>query len=183
MNEISYRVIRSDRRTMALEITVHGELLVRAPQSMSDARIKQFVEEHRAWIDTHYKPRPAVTPLTEEEIARLKAYAREVIPPRVEEWATRMGVSHTGVTIRMQRSKWGSCSGKNHLNFNALLVLFPEWVMEYVIVHELAHCREHHHGAPFWKLVERHFPRYREAVKWLKEHGTDAICHLPTKDA
>ncbi len=176
---VEYRVIRSDRRTLSLEITTEGELLVRVPRRVSEHQIRQFVDSNRGWIEIHYHPKPPVVPFTAEEVLRIKEQARSIFLPRVRLWAERMGVQYQGVTVRMQRSKWGSCNAQGHLNLNALLVLFPEWVMDYVIVHELAHCREHNHSRRFWMLVETAMPHYKQARQWLKEQGADLIRRIP----
>ena len=174
-----YRVIRSDRRTLALEITRDGELLVRAPRRVTDRQIQGFVQKHNDWLRKHYRPKSPVVPFSDEEAEQIKQKARTLFPLLVDEWAARMGVVHTGVTVRMQHTRWGSCSGKNHINLNALLVLFPTQVLDYVIVHELAHCFEHNHSARFWKLVETNMPDYKQAKQWLKEYGVEFSRRIP----
>ena len=86
-------------------------------------------------------------------------------------WAARMKVSYGRITIRDQKTRWGSCSSRGNLNFNWRLLLMPERVMDYVIVHELAHRREMNHSAAFWQIVETYLPDYRERRQWLKENG------------
>ena len=90
-----------------------------------------------------------------------------------------MGVTYGKITIRHQKTRWGSCSGTGNLNFNCLLMLVPEQVLDYVVVHELCHRKEMNHSPRFWKEVEAIFPEYREARKWLKDHGGSLICLLP----
>ena len=110
-----YTVIRSRRRTMALEVTREGAALVRAPLRASEADITRFVEEHRAWLDKHLAQRqaylaahPAPSP---EQIELWRRQAKAVLPERVAYWAARMGVEPAGITITAARTRFGSCSG------------------------------------------------------------------------
>lgn len=110
-----------------------------------------------------------------EEIRRLADEAMRVLPERAAYYAPKVGVSYGRITIRNQRTRWGSCSGKGNLNFNCLLMLAPEQVQDYVVVHELCHRLEMNHSARFWSEVERVFPDYRIAKQWLKEHGEEIM--------
>jgi predicted metal-dependent hydrolase len=85
----------------------------------------------------------------------------------------RMGLSYNRVKLKGQRTIWGSCSPRHNLNFNWRLVMTPEPVIEYVLVHELAHLREMNHSPRFWKIVEQYCPRWREHRRWLREHAHD----------
>ena len=126
--EISYRIIRSKRRTMALEITVAGEVLVRCPQRCTKAQIEAFVQSRADWLRKHLQKRaaqPKLPPLTTEEVRALAQQALEVIPGRVAHYAPLVGVTYGRITIRNQRSRWGSCSSQGNLNFNCLLMLVP----------------------------------------------------------
>jgi predicted metal-dependent hydrolase len=84
-----------------------------------------------------------------------------------------MGVEYGRITIRMQKSRWGSCSGKGNLNFNCLLMRTPDEIIDYVVVHELCHLKEMNHSPRFWAEVEKIFPDYKERRKWLKDHGNE----------
>ncbi len=116
---------------------------------------------------------------TEEYMQGLMKNAKEIIPVRTEHYAKIMGLSYGRVTIRKQRTRWGSCSSKGNLNFNCLLILTPPEVMDYVIVHELCHLMEMNHSKAFWTKVEEIMPYYRENRKWLKEKGGELIRSLP----
>ena len=174
MEKLTYRVIRSDRKTLALQLK-NGELIVRAPNKTTDRTIADFVERHRAWVmkrrDRILPQGAAPVPFTEEELAELTRRAKQVIPERVAHFAPLVGVTYECVTIRHQRSRWGSCSGKGNLNFNCLLLLMPPEVLDYVVVHELCHRREMNHSKRFYAQVQRVMPDYRTHMKWLKEHG------------
>ena len=175
MEPFTYRVIRSDRKTISLQLK-NGELTVRAPKKTTDRAIAEFVERHRSWImkrrDRILPPGAAPIPFTEEELAELALQAKKVIPQRVAYFAPLVGVTYERVTIRHQRSRWGSCSGKGNLNFNCLLLLMPPEVLDYVVVHELCHRREMNHSKRFYAEVQRVMPDYRTHMRWLKEHGS-----------
>ena len=116
-----YEIIRSRRKTLALEITRDCRVLVRAPMRLSAAAIKAFVEKHAGWIDRHLarqRKQAASAPPepTVEEIAALKAAARAILPEKVAYWSHRMGVTPTGIKITTARKRYGSCSGKNSGN-------------------------------------------------------------------
>ena len=166
------QVIRSSRRTVAVEITRDRRVLVRAPLRMKDRDIEAFLELKSSWITAHLA-RPVTTqpPFTEAEKAALMAAAREDIPRRVAQFAPQVGVSVGLITIRCQHTRWGSCSSKGNLNFNCLLMLCPEWVRDYVVIHELCHRCEMNHSPRFWALVAANCPDYNAARLWLKTQG------------
>ena len=93
------------------------------------------------------------------------------IRERLEVYAPRIGVSYGRVTVRNQRSRWGSCSAKGNLNFNWRLILAPEKCLEYVVIHELCHRREFNHSARFWDLVQRQMRDYQVWKDYLKKNG------------
>lgn len=178
MSQISYRVVRSSRRTMSLEITPAGEVLVRAPNRMPEREIQRFVSEKADWIEKHLQKiqenrseAQSQPPLTMDEVRKLADAALQVIPQRVAYFAPKVGVTVGRITIRNQKTKWGSCSSKGNLNFNCLLMLAPPEVLDYVVVHELCHRREMNHSPRFWAEVERVLPDYAVRKQWLKDHG------------
>jgi predicted metal-dependent hydrolase len=100
-----------------------------------------------------------------------RAKAREILAERVTTWEACMGVQHARLTVRDQRSRWGSCSSRGSLSFSWRLILAPPPILDYVVIHELAHLRELNHGARFWEIVEHHCPEYAERRRWLRQHG------------
>lgn len=177
-NTTEIQIIRSSRKTMALEIKNDGTVLVRAPYRMPEAEICRFVREKSDWIARHLQVieerRKVVQPeakLTMEDIRNLADEASVQIPKRVAYFAEKLQVTYGRITIRNQRSRWGSCSGRGNLNFNCLLMLAPPEVLDYVVVHELCHRREMNHSDRFWCEVEKILPDYREQRRWLKENG------------
>ena len=175
---MTYDVIRSSRKTVSLEIRKDGSVLVRAPQRMSKREIEQFVSEHEDWIRKHQAMVKArrdeaadVPRLTTEEIHALADRAMQVIPEKVRHYAPLVGVTWGRITIRNQKTRWGSCSAKGNLNFNCLLMLMPDEIVDYVVVHELAHRKEMNHSPAFWAIVEGVLPDYARRRQWLKENG------------
>ncbi len=174
-------VIRSSRKSLAMEIRPDGGVLVRAPMRMSTPRIRRFVEEHRDWIDRQLQKRaarPAVEKLSEEELARLRKAAKACFAERTAFYAPLVGVSFGQISVRCQKTKWGSCSAKGNLNFNLLLMLAPPEVLDYVVVHELCHRLEMNHSARFWQNVERVLPDYAVRRRWLKDHGQELMARI-----
>ena len=177
MKNIDVTIIYSTRKSISIEVKPDG-ILVRAPKRMSRRAIYGFLEEKRSWIETHMekmqKQKSQVEQLPSlnmDEIQKLADQARTVIPEKVERYAALIGVTYGRITIRNQRSRWGSCSSKGNLNFNCLLMLFPDDVIDYVVVHELCHRKHMNHSSAFYAEVERVFPEYRRCQKWLKEYG------------
>ena len=184
-NNIEFSIIHSSRKSIALELKP-GVLTVRAPKSMSRREIDDFLESKRGWIEKHLSKMQdrqealeQLPPYTMDEIRKLADKALVVIPGRVKKYAPIVGVDYGRITIRNQRSRWGSCSSKGNLNFNCLLMLFSDEVIDYVVVHELCHRKHMNHSAVFYAEVERVFPEYRKCQKWLKENGHMYLSRLP----
>lgn len=171
---MNYEIIRSSRKTLALEITREGVLKVRAPYRISEEEIRRFVKTKESWIFKHLKrieqikaERPE--PLSAEEIEKLAQKAFQVLPEKVEHYARIIGVTYGRITIRNQKTRWGSCSSKGNLNFNCQLMRLPEKLQDYVVVHELCHRKEMNHSSKFWKEVEAVMPDYQKRREYLKQ--------------
>ena len=176
------QVVRCRRKTVGIRVTDDGEVIVRAPARTSAAEIRRILEEKRDWIEqalAKVRSREKAPKFTEAELKALAKQAREAIPPRVAERARQIGVTYGRITIRCQKTRWGSCSSKGNLNFNCLLMLCPDEVLDYVIVHELCHRKELNHSARFRAEVARILPDYRERMKWLKDEGQALIARVP----
>ena len=175
--KIPYHLVRSDRKTMAIQIK-NGQVVVRAPHRALIRHIEEFLESKRAWIEKGIARQNAVPqypPFTAEEVRTMADAALVDIPKRVAYFAPIVGVTYGRITIRNQRTKWGSCSSKGNLNFNCVLMLSPEWVRDYIVVHELCHRKEMNHSVAFWAEVARVCPNYKEAEAWLKANGSATI--------
>ena len=174
MSKLSYQVIRSKRKTIAIQIKADGTVLVRSPLRLSEAAIQAFVESKASWIEKHLNKlaqQPKLPAFTEADIQKMTQQAKVLIPRRVAYYAPLIGVDYGRITIRHQRTRWGSCSSKGNLNFNCLLMLVPTEVLSYVVVHELCHRKEMNHSQKFWAEVEKIIPDYKTHRKWLKDHA------------
>lgn len=176
------KLIRSRRKSLVIEITADLKVVVRAPLKMPEKDINRILGEKSDWITKHLKEmekrqkeRENRAELSEQDIRLLMTKAKRVLPPRIERYAKEIGVNYGKVTIRMQKSRWGSCSSKGNLNFNCLLMNAPEEILDYVIVHELCHRKEMNHSKEFWAEVEKILPDYKERRKWLKDHGDELM--------
>ena len=178
-NPMNLTIIRSNRKTIAMRITGPDTVEIRAPRRMPQAQIDDFIERHQAWLEKRIAriPQPA-SPFTEEGIRALADKALQVIPDRVRHYAALIGVNYGRITIRNQKSKWGSCSAKGNLNFNCLLMLCPSEVLDYVVIHELCHRKEMNHSPKFWAEVEKYVPDHKTQRKWLKDEGSKLIARI-----
>ena len=171
--EKEYRLIRSRRRSLALQISPEGELIVRAPLRMSQREIDALVARHRDWIARHkeqFRQRQAAHPEpTEEERQALIRRAKEELPPKAARYAALLGVRPTRITITGARTRFGSCSGKNALSFSWRLMQYPEEAIDYVVVHELAHIRHHDHSPAFYDLIASVMPDHKERRALLRQ--------------
>ena len=172
--KLAYRLVRSNRKTVAIQIK-NGEVIVKAPHRAPLAFIEDFLESKRDWIAEGLAVQNAYPPFTAEEVRAMADAALADIPKRVALFAPIVGVTYGRITIRNQRTKWGSCSSKGNLNFNCVLMLAPEWVRDYIVIHELCHRKEMNHSAAFWAEVARVCPNYKEAEAWLKANGSATI--------
>ena len=169
----TYELLRSRRRSMSLKVELDGTITVRAPFRTPPETADWFVESHRDWIEVRLRAGEqilAVRPsYTETERLEGKKRAENVLKARCCYYAGLMGVSYGSITVREQKTRWGSCSAKGNLNFNYKLYFLPAELMDYVIIHELAHRRHMNHSAAFWQVVEQYCPEWRTARARL--HG------------
>ena len=178
-----FEIIHSKRKTVAIQIKSDGRVVVRAPLRMSRADITRLVEEKSGWIEKHLaqlrrQSGSAEPAFTAGQLRQLAEAARQDLPRRAARFAPLVGVSYGRITIRAQKSRWGSCSSKGNLNFNCLLMLCPEEVRDYVVVHELCHRKEMNHSDRFWQELARVLPNYEKQRKWLKTNGNALIRRL-----
>lgn len=178
IDHLEVKIIRSKRKSIAIEIHTETEVVVRAPKWMSDRAIREFLEKQKGFIEKSRARMAArkeslagVQKLSEEEFRELAERAKKVLPERVKYYAPIIGVSYGRITIRNQRTRWGSCSAKGNLNFNVALMKVPPQVLDYVVVHELCHRLEMNHSARFWAKVGEVLPEYKTLRKWLKDNG------------
>lgn len=186
MDNIEYSIVRSRRKSVSIQVKASGQVIVRAPMRVSKKVINQFVLDNYEWIEktiekmeVRQQESEKLPRFTKEQIADLKKTGKKEITALVEKYAPIVGVTYGRVSIRAQKSRWGSCSRDGNLNFNCLLMMCPEEVREYVVVHELCHRLEMNHSERFWAQVEKVLPNYKQLRKWLKTEGGEIIRHLP----
>ena len=176
--DIEYTLVRSGRKTLGIEIAPDGRVTVRAPYAAPQRQIEAMLREKAAWIAraqaraAQRQQTAALAPLTREELRALGRQAAEYLPQRAAHYARLLGVDYGRITVRAQRTRWGSCSAQGHLSFNCLLMLAPGEVIDSVVVHELCHRKEMNHSERFYAEVLRAFPEYEKWNAWLKKNGT-----------
>lgn len=171
----AYEWIRSGRKSIAIQVKEDGHIVVRSPYCVSREKVERFLMEKSVWIKKQQEKMFEIQKnqfiITDEMRRSGIRMAKRLIPERVSYYAEIMGVSYGKVTIREQKTRWGSCSDKGNLNFNWKLMLMPEGTLDYVVVHELAHRIEMNHSKAFWKIVEGVLPDYREREALLLKSG------------
>lgn len=176
--EISVTIKQSSRKSLGLEVRTTGEVIARVPSRMSDKKIEEFIEKHKAWIirnvskmsekkDERQEVRiPSWKTLNLQE----RKVIKEKISARVAYYSQKMEVTYGTITIRNQKTRWGSCSSKGNLNFNYRLFYLPEEMLDYVVVHELAHRRYMNHSRQFWQEVGTYFPQYEPCRQKFEDY-------------
>lgn len=219
MPEIKFRLIRSNRRTVGLEINPRGDLIVRAPETLEIPVIKRILKSHGRWITRKLaeveerrqliRPKrfvegekflwlgreyPLLLSLQARPPLRFNGQcfilssgwqgkAREIFEKwyrekgrvyfeeRIRSLAARNGFRFKKFRLSSARTRWGSCSARGTISLNWRLVLAPPEIIDYVIIHELAHTREKNHSRTFWDLVAGQMPDFRQRRRWLKQNG------------
>ena len=208
-----HKIIKSKRRTLSLSINENAELIVRAPNQISNKRIEEFIIEKSKWInknknlmqsrinemnDSDYLFLGNIYPLIkvyenpnkidfngtefitsienqDKFKASLKSWYKikftEIAIPRLNYFSDKYNLKINQVRFKNQKTLWGSCSSKNNINLNYLLVMAPMLVIDYVIIHELVHTVHKNHSENFWNAVEAIMPDYKKAKKWLNKNG------------
>jgi predicted metal-dependent hydrolase len=214
----TFQIIKSSRRSLALEVTRTGGLIIRAPFFISQGQIREFINTNENWIQKKrrqvenlsefLKPKkytegesflflgqsyplklidrqnPALALDTFFTLAKLKLNkapiifenwyrkeAKALLKDRLDHYTDLMNLQHKNLHVTGARTRWGSCSHDNNVNFTWRLIMAPIEIIDYVIVHELAHIMHKNHSRNFWNLVEKYVPDYKEKRKWLRENG------------
>ena len=167
MNEI--KIIRQNRKTLSLKVDKEGNIIVKAPRYVFKKTIDNFIEKNTSWIEKQ-REKKQNSILDPSKISEYKKEAKQIIIPRVQEFAQKYGFTYNSIKITSAMTRWGSCTSKKNLNFTYRLALAPERVRDYVIVHELCHLRQMNHSKKFWSEVASIMPDYKDQEKWLKEN-------------
>ena len=164
-----YTLIRSKRKSVAIQVDENCNITVRAPLRISQKEIDRILLEKKSWLEktiiSQREKRKQIKEYSEEDIKLLRKKAKEVIPQKVEYYARIMQVSPSSVKINLAKKRYGSCSGTNSLNFSLYLMDKDERFIDYVVVHELAHIKHHNHSKDFYKFIERFMPDYKDRMK------------------
>ena len=176
---LSVLLVRSSRKTLAVQIRADGTVIARAPLRMPKDRILCFLSEKASWIrmqqgrmqEREKMRQQARIHLDAAQEKELRERAKSVLAQRTAYFARQVGVTYGRITVRDQKTRWGSCSQTGNLNFNFRLILAPSEVLDYVVVHELCHRRQMNHSAQFWQEVAQVLPDYRKRKAWLTENG------------
>lgn len=175
-----YEVVYSDRKTIAIQVKLDGSVILRAPKSCPWNVLERFLMEKADWVEhqrdlmaqrRRKNAANALAPFTDAEKKELRRAAAAYFQETCSRYAGLMGVTFGRISIREQKTRWGSCSAEGNLNFNWRLMLAPESVREYVAVHELAHRRQMNHSAAFYREIRRVMPDYEKRRAWLKNYG------------
>ena len=181
--QISCELVRSGRKTVALEVSRDGVVRLRIPYQYPEKMALEFLERKRPWlfqavekVNQRQKKRKeaqaACPEITEAEEQAYRRQAKAILTQKADVYAKRMGVTYEKLMVKDQKTRWGSCSAKGNLNFNWRIVLAPEPVTDYVVIHELAHRIHMNHSAAFYQTIEAIMPDYRRQEQWLK-----TVCH------
>ena len=170
-------VVYSNRKSVAIQIKPDGTVVLRAPYGVPKRELNRILEEKSAWIEAHLQEiterkaeQKDIPKFSMQEIKELADKALVYIPERVKYYAPIVGVNYTRITIRNQKTRWGSCSSKGNLNFNYRLFYLPEELLDYVVVHELAHRRYMNHSRQFWQEVGTYFPQYEQCRQRFSDY-------------
>ena len=176
---IPYEIVRSKRKTYGIHVAPGGKVTVRIPLRGSEKCAISLAESKKNWIAScvlklqNVPVQREKTPSEKRLEAIYRKAAREYFPKRVSHYARMLGVTYGKISIRDQKTRWGSCSSEGNLSFNWRLILAPPDVLDYVVIHELCHRKEMNHSKEFWALVESLMPEYKERRKWLRENGNN----------
>lgn len=169
----------SRSKNIRLSVYRNGEVVVTAPPYADISIVEQFLRDKAEWIEhqllkffLHRERHPirtiSLTKHTKEEIAQYSVQAERIVHERLQHFNLQYGFLYKKISIKNQKSRWGSCSSKGNLQFNYKIALLPPELQDYIVVHELCHLGEFNHSARFWALVERTIPQYREYRKKLR---------------
>ena len=171
---IPYTLVKSSRRrTISIQIGAGGKMTVRCPYFASKWMVDSFLKEKQDWIYKTFIHSQIPSEKKEDPalINKHKKYSRKIFESRVAYFQQFTGGNYISITIRDQKTRWGSCSGRGTLSFNWRLILAPPEILDYVVVHELCHLTHMNHSKEFWNLVGSVIPDYKTRRKWLKENG------------
>lgn len=175
-HSFSFEIIYSNRKTLAIQVTADGSVKIRAPKHCSKAVIENFLKKKEAWVlkyvaKAKQNPPAGKRSLSASERTRYMQTAKDIFTYKTAYYASIMHVTYGRISIREQKTRWGSCSSLGNLNYNWRLILAPEEVLDYIVVHELAHRKEMNHSQAFYAIIASTLPDYKKPQKWLRDNG------------
>lgn len=178
-NDVYVEIVRSRRKSIVIQVVAGDHVLIKAPNSMPQKAIDEIYSKNKEWIakkirQVREREQQKIS-ISKTELESMYKKAMEVIPAKCKHYADIMGVSYNRITIKKQKTRWGSCSSKGNLNFNVLLMAMPDDVQDYVVIHELCHLREMNHSPAFWELVSTYMPSYGAKRRYLNTEGRKYI--------
>jgi len=163
--------IRRNRRSKYIRLTIKlsGQVCVTAPVKMLQSSIDRFVSDKSAWIQARVEYIKTLPRLEQGTYATHKEKALQLVVERIKHYNQFYNFTYKNITIKNQKTRWGSCSKTGNLNFNYKIALLPNELADYIVVHELCHLGEFNHSYRFWNLVEKTIPEYRKIRHELKK--------------
>ena len=158
-------------RKLNISVRPFKGVRVAVPQGLTFKKAEQIARSKTSWIRKHQEKmwRLEEKYETTPEVHIDREKARQELESRLEEIAAKHGYSYNRITIRNQRTRWGSCSSKNNISLNMRLVLLPDKLRDFIILHELVHTKVKNHGNEFWKEITKGEPRARELTKQINQ--------------
>lgn len=164
-----YKIIRSSRKTVSIQVDADCNITVRAPYKVSEREIEEFVSDKKEWLEKavlkQMNRNRNKKEYTDDEIKILREKAKTVLPEKVKYYSSIMDVYPKSIKINSAKKRYGSCSGENNINFSLFLMDKDERFIDYVVVHELAHIKHHNHSKAFYGFIESFMPDYKERKK------------------
>ena len=182
---MEYTLKRSKRKTIGLKISSEGTLIVHAPYNVDESKIHLVLDKHSLWIKRHLQKASELSKLqsdlplyTKQDKIHMKQEAESKIIPRIEFYSRILNVKYSSVSFRLNKTRWGSANSKKKLSFNLLLTKTPDFVIDAIVVHELAHLIHMNHSSRFYDLVLKVYPSYPQEKAWLKAHGSCLLARI-----
>ena len=180
MNEgkIRTNVKYSKRRTLSLTVTHDNQIMIKAPTGTPKSFILNFIESKKSWISRQLESNNKTTMVVnslfsgEIDIKKQKIIAKTITAERALYWSDQMHLNFKKIRLSSAKTRWGSCSYDNTISINWRLSLLPLELLDYVLVHEIAHIKEKNHSSAFWKIIANHCIDFKVKRKVLKEHGS-----------
>ena len=174
---MNYTLLRSKRKTLSLEITETGEILIRAPKRVSKKFIEDFISQKQSWISSKQqnvtKQQDKLKELGFElkDLPKLKHKARKTLKQATEQYSKELNFPYKRFRLSSAKKRWGSCSSAKTISINWKLILTPKEIQDYVILHELVHLKHMNHSRQYWQELARVCPDFKAKKRYLREHS------------